>query len=145
MFKIEITENGKTRDYNTGYGPELFVTAEEANDVADNLRAGYAFDGEPPLVQVLPENTVTTYYDNRTVNQTGLNEIAEFLAAHHKLGRDHFSDDMLRAWAADAEFQISEGNDATIEIKSWDSISGHTETFRVSDAGIDSEIIEIDE
>ncbi len=86
-----------------------------------------------------------TTYTNRTVNQTGLNEIAEFLGTHHKLGRDHFSDDMLRAWAADAEFQLAEGNDASIEIKSWDTISGHTETFSISDAGLDSEEIEIDE
>ena len=52
---------------------------------------------------------------------------------------------MLRAWAADAEFQLAEGNSATIEIKSWDTLSGHTETFAVSDAGIDTEQIEIDE
>lgn len=86
--------------------------------------------------------TTCTY---RTVNQVGLNEIAEFLGSHHKLGRDHFSSEMLRAWADDAEFQLAEGNDASIEIKSWDTLSGHTETFSISDAGIDSEVIEIDE
>jgi hypothetical protein len=46
---------------------------------------------------------------------------------------------MLRAWAADAEFQLAEGNDSFIEIWSFDTISGHTETFSISDAGIDAD------
>lgn len=36
---------------------------------------------------------VTTY----TVNEQGLNEIKEFLAANHKKGGDHFTRDMLQA------------------------------------------------
>lgn len=76
-------------------------------------------------------------YTNRSINDAGLAEIHAFLAARHKLGGAHFDRDMLRAWAADAERQLSEGNSATIEIKSWDSTSGHTEEFTVSDAGID--------
>ena len=84
-------------------------------------------------------------YTNRTINATGLAEIQAFLAAYHKKGGDHFTKDMLRAWADDAEFQLSEGNGADIEIKSWDAVSGHTETFTVSDAGIDTEFVEIEE
>lgn len=86
-----------------------------------------------------------TTYTNRTINASGLVEIHMFLAANHKLGGEHFTGDMLRAWAADAEFQLAEGNGADIEIKSWDTLSGHTELFTVSDAGIDSETVEIDE
>jgi hypothetical protein len=86
-----------------------------------------------------------TTYTNRTINATGLAEIHAFLASHHKKGGDHFTADMLRAWAADAEFQMSEGNDADIEIKSWDTVSGRTELFTVSPAGIDTEMVEIDE
>lgn len=52
---------------------------------------------------------------------------------------------MLLAWAADAEFQLSEGNAATIEIMSWDSTNGYTQEYRISDAGLDSQIVEIDE
>lgn len=74
-----------------------------------------------------------------TINNTGIAEIAGFLAAHHKLGGGHFSPEMLRGWAAEAEFQLGEGNPPSIEIKSWDSISGHTEEFTVSDAGVDCE------
>ena len=81
----------------------------------------------------------------KTINSIGTAEIHAFLAARHKLGGDHFTPDMLRAWAQDAEFQLGEGNSATIEIKSWDAVSGHTETFTVSDAGIDTEYEERDE
>ncbi len=81
----------------------------------------------------------------RTINAAGLAEIAAFLAANHKLGDGHFTSDMLRAWAADAEFQMGEGNTPSIEIKSHDSVSGHTEEFTVSPAGIDTEYVEIDE
>lgn len=84
-------------------------------------------------------------YTTHTVNPHGLQEIADFLGSHHKLAREHFTDEMLHAWASDAEFQLGEGNSASIEIKSWDTVSGHTETFTISDAGIDSEEIEIDE
>lgn len=84
---------------------------------------------------------VTTY----TVNEQGLNEIKEFLAANHKKGGDHFTRDMLQAWAADAEFQLSEGNPATIEIRAHDCIHGYTMEYRISDAGLDAETIELDE
>jgi hypothetical protein len=71
------------------------------------------------------------------INSTGLAEIHAFLTENHKLGGDHFTPDMLRAWAADAEFQLGEGNGASVEIRSFDSVSGHTEIFTVSDAGIE--------
>lgn len=86
-----------------------------------------------------------TTYTNRTINAAGLAEIAAFLVAHHKKGGDHFTADMLSAWAADAERHLSEGNTPTIEIRSWDAVSGHTETYTISDAGIDTEHVEIDE
>lgn len=81
----------------------------------------------------------------RTINAAGIREIAEFLAARHKLGADNFTAAMLSAWAADAEFQMSEGNTPTIEIRAADSVSGHAETFTVSGAGIDTEHVEIEE
>lgn len=72
----------------------------------------------------------------RTINDQGLAEIRAILAAHHKLGGDHFTDSMIQAWANDAQFQLDEGNAASIEIKSWDNISGRTQEFRLSDAAI---------
>lgn len=78
----------------------------------------------------------------QAVNEEGLREIHAFLAENHKLGGDHFTADMLRAWAADAEFQLGEGNDAGIEIKSCDSVSGHTETYTLSAASVDWQICE---
>ena len=82
---------------------------------------------------------------SRTINTTGLREIADFLAANHRLGGEHFTSDMLNAWAADAEFQMSEGNSHSIELKASDSIHGYTQEYTVSDAGIDTEYVEIDE
>ena len=76
-----------------------------------------------------------------TINQTGVDEIKGFLSAAHK---PHFFDqNMLNAWASAAEFQLGEGNPASIEISQHHSQSGRTETFTVSAAGIDAH--EIDE
>jgi hypothetical protein len=71
------------------------------------------------------------------INDAGLDEIHAFLAEHHKLGGEHFNRALLRAWAADAEFQLGEGNGPSIEIRSFDSVSGHTETFTVSPVGVE--------
>ena len=79
-----------------------------------------------------------------SINEQGLNEIKEFLAENHKKGGDQFDRDMLLAWAADAEFQLSEGNPASIEIKSFDSIHGRTQEFTISYAGLDAETVEIE-
>lgn len=81
-------------------------------------------------------------YTKYSVNEIGLNEIKEFLAKNHKLGGDHFTRDMLRAWADDAEFQLGEGNFATIEIRPWDSINGRAQEFTISVDGLDSEELE---
>lgn len=86
-----------------------------------------------------------TTFTQYSVNSIGKQEIREFLAEHHKLGGDHFTDSMIDAWAADAEFQLAEGNPAMIEIRSFESVSGHTSTFTISDAGLDAEQIEIEE
>ena len=84
-------------------------------------------------------------YIQKSVNANGLKQIQQFLAEYHKKGGDHFNDEMLRAWAANAEFQLCEGNPASIEIRAFDSISGHTEEFTISDKGLDCEEIEIEE
>ena len=82
----------------------------------------------------------TRYY----VNAQGIEEIREFLAENHKKG-DGFSIDMLHAWASDAEFQLSEGNPASIEIKSRDSVHGRTQEYTLSAAGLTAEEIEVEE
>jgi hypothetical protein len=85
-------------------------------------------------------NTVKQY----SVNEQGLNEIKGFLSSHHKKGGDYFTRDMLYAWTTDAEFSLQKGNQAFIEIRAWDAVSGRTETFTISDAGIDCDEIEIE-
>lgn len=82
---------------------------------------------------------------NKTVNDAGLKQIHQFLADYHKKGGDHFNDEMLRAWAADAEFQLGEGNPASIEIRAFDSITGHTEEFTISDDGLDFEEVQVED
>lgn len=84
----------------------------------------------------------TTIYH---VNEQGLKEIKQFLADNHKKGGDHFTPDMLQAWAADAEFQLSEGNPACIEIRSFDCVHGRTMEYTISPAGLDSEVVEVEE
>lgn len=79
---------------------------------------------------------------NYTVNALGLQEIRTFLANNHKKGSDHFTEAMIRAWAADAEDSLDSGSLPIIEIRSFDSISGHTVTYQISDAGVDSEVVE---
>ncbi len=87
-----------------------------------------------------------TTVTQKLVNENGIKQIAQFLLENHKQG-ERISQDasMLRAWAADAEFSLSEGNDAGIEIKSFDSVLGRTQTFTVSAEGLDSTSVEIDE
>lgn len=80
-----------------------------------------------------------------SVNEQGLSEIQSFLADKHRLGGAHFDRAMLQAWAQDAEFQLGEGNPASIEIRSFDSVSGHAENYTISDNGLDCEEIEVDE
>lgn len=132
----------------SGLNPNA-LTAEDCRDLRSVLEDGAALaalaalsitDEDQEAVEAahaaLDERRLTY-----TVNATGLAEIKEFLADNHKLGGDHFTSDMLRAWAADAEFQLREGNTPSIEIKSWDALSGHTETYAITDAGLDAEIV----
>ena len=74
-----------------------------------------------------------------TINSTGINDIANFLLKNHKRGkRISKIPVVLRAWAAEAEFSASEGNDASIEIKACDSLYGRTQTFTVGSDGWDA-------
>ena len=84
-------------------------------------------------------------FTKKTVNAQGLQEIKTFLADNHKKGDEHFNKEILKAWASDAEFQLAEGNPPTIEIKAYDSVHGCTQEYTISDQGLDSEIIEIEE
>lgn len=81
----------------------------------------------------------------RTINAQGLAEIRSILAANHKLGGDHFTDSMIQAWANEAQFQLDEGNEASIEIKSRDHINGHNQDFRLSDDAVDTQTVESDD
>lgn len=84
---------------------------------------------------------ITTY----SINENGLNQIHAHLAASHKLGGDHFTRDMLLAWAADAERNMNDDGRGEFEIRAWDSVSGSTELCRITGEGFDAEETEIEE
>lgn len=72
-----------------------------------------------------------------SINQTGLNEIAQFLINNHKTFSDRApAISELCAWAADAEFQQREGNPPSIEIPAHHSVTGCPIEYTISEAGI---------
>lgn len=78
--------------------------------------------------------TVTVHW----VNDRGLEEIRAFLAAKHKKGSAQpLTRDMLLSWATTAEHRLFQGQDACIEIKASDSITGNHESYCISHQGVD--------
>lgn len=75
------------------------------------------------------------------INTIGLNQIATALGRHHKLGQDHFTASMLRAWAADAEDHFNNGAGCYFEIRSFDSVSGSPVEVTISADGYDVETL----
>lgn len=85
-------------------------------------------------------------HTQQSINSNGIAQIADFLKVNHKKGEMISQDkNMLLAWAQEAEYQLEEGNPATIEIRSFDSVHGRTQEFTVSPEGIDAEKIETEE
>lgn len=70
----------------------------------------------------------------KMINEKGLAEIRAFLKANHK--QDFFTDEMISAWASDAEQAMGNGNPPLIEIPKWDTYSGRPETFTISPYGV---------
>jgi hypothetical protein len=75
------------------------------------------------------------------INTNGTNQIAEALGQHHKLGREHFTPAMLRAWAADAEHHFDGGNGCYFEIRSTESNSGSPVEVTITAEGYDIETL----
>lgn len=75
-------------------------------------------------------------YRTYTVNAAGIEEIRQFLEENHR--QKEFTEEMLHAWAQEAEFQLGEGNAAAIELKARDSIHGTTQEYYISEAGLDA-------
>jgi hypothetical protein len=80
-----------------------------------------------------------------SVNAKGLAQISEFLK-ENAVGAEKFADNQecLHAWARDAEYQLGEGNPAEIELSAIGSIHGRTQTFRISNEGLDCNPVEIE-
>ena len=75
-------------------------------------------------------------YKTYTVNSRGIEEIRQFLKENHK--QKEFTEEMLHAWAQEAEFQLGEGNRAVIEIRAHNCIYGYAIEYRISEAGLDA-------
>jgi len=78
------------------------------------------------------------------VNAVGMEQVSAALSKLHKLDISHFNFAMLHAWAAEAEQSFENDGVASFEIKSRDSVSGHTELVTISADGLDIEEIEGD-
>ena len=77
-----------------------------------------------------------------TVGEKGIQEIKEFLDMYHVKGPDYFTPDMLIAWANEAEFQLGEGNPASIELKARECNLGRTLEYYITDEGLDYEDVD---
>lgn len=72
------------------------------------------------------------------INAIGISQIANFIRENHRNGAAIAADKTcVAAWARDAEFQLGEGNPASIEIRARDSVTGATQEFTVSNVGLD--------
>lgn len=76
------------------------------------------------------------------INTNGLQQIRAGLAEHHKLGGEHFTDDMLYAWASSIEASWLPGDAPAFEIASWDSLTGRPKAVFITPEGYDIEEIE---
>ena len=75
------------------------------------------------------------------INESGMQQIADALGTHHKLGRDHFTPSMLAAWASNAEDSYNNGTGCEFEIRGMDTKSGAPVIVVISPDGYDTEVL----
>lgn len=73
------------------------------------------------------------------INTKGLIQIHQALGQHHKLGADHFTPNMLNAWAQEAEDSFNNGNGCCFEIRGFDSNTGAPVIVTIAEDGYDVE------
>lgn len=71
-----------------------------------------------------------------TVNATGINMIAAWLADHH-VGGAELTHANVHAWAAEVERHAEDGNGAYFELRAHESLAGRAEVFDLPAAGYD--------
>ena len=102
-------------DYSSGY-----ATLEEARQ-----RCQKEMQTRTELVEVMTAEKV--------ISEQGVEWIFKELQQRSKINEK--DEDAMwaasHAYAADAEFQIAEGNPPCFEIKKWDTVSGHTEEIEI--------------
>ena len=70
-----------------------------------------------------------------SITPAGLQQIRTALASHHRLGGDHFTEDMLHAWASAAEQAWQPGEHPQVEIPGRDAIGGTPVVIFIDAAG----------
>ena len=75
------------------------------------------------------------------INHIGMAQIADALGQFHKLGRDHFTQAMLAAWAEAAENNF-DGGGCYFEIPTFNSNLGCPVTVEIMADGYDLETVE---
>jgi hypothetical protein len=79
----------------------------------------------------------------KIINEVGLQEIAAFLLANHNTGANIVANKpMVQAWANEAEMHMLNGNPPSVEIRARHSVTGATQEFTVSEAGVTLIVIE---
>lgn len=87
-----------------------------------------------------------TTFTQKIVNTNGIAQIAEFLKKFHKNGEMLSEvESSLNAYASDVEFSLGEGNGASFEIKGSSSTSGCPVVCTLTEQGLYSIEVEIDE
>ena len=71
----------------------------------------------------------------KTVNQKGLEYIAEWLRKKARGGEDKTFN--LEAWAGEVEQHVLDGNGAYFELRSFETASGHAEICTLTDDMLD--------
>jgi hypothetical protein len=73
----------------------------------------------------------------QVVNAHGKHEIATFLLNNHVRGLALYCvPAVLNAWAREAEFSLSEGNAALIEISARNSLQSRAQTYTLTSKGL---------
>lgn len=80
-----------------------------------------------------------------TINDNGLQQIAQALAKYHKLGAENLTVLAINARAQEAERSFDAGNGMTFEIRARDSVTGRPEEVTISPDGYDFQELSDDE
>lgn len=155
MSRARLLRNDYGAGYQAGlrrhYHGETFGTPEDHDrwmgvgrdgDPRIELGRGYrdGFSGIEPQSRFGLQRQGTQMQVAR-INENGMNQIADALGSYHKLGRAHFTRNMLEAWATEAENNFNDGKGCQFEIRATDSALGRAVEVAITADGYDVETV----